>query len=161
MQRIFTVPPGRPFLDCLAAALLSGDLPEPGGAPPDPLDLPSYTIMLPTRRASRALQDAFLRASGGKTMLLPRIVPIAEGDEDAALLANLATPGGLDSRITDFPPAIDPLEQRLVLARLVIQWSEASRRATGESGDSEIVAGARTTAERRVGLDHRRTGALG
>ena len=147
MQKIFTVPPGRSFLDCLAAAVLSGNLPEPGGAPPDPLDLPSYTIMLPTRRASRALQDAFLRASGGKTMLLPRIVPIAEGDEDATLLANLAMPGGSDARLADIPLAIDPLERRLVLARLVIQWSAAARRATGESGDSEIVAGARTTAE--------------
>src|SRR5919109_550474 len=79
--QIFTVPPGQPFLTALAQAILRGDLPKPGGNAPDPLDLPQYTILLPTRRAARALQEAFLKAGGGKAMLLPRITPIAEGQE--------------------------------------------------------------------------------
>ena len=38
--RIFTVPPGEPFLLALARAILNGDLPSPGGAKPDPLNVP-------------------------------------------------------------------------------------------------------------------------
>ncbi len=85
-SRVFTVPPGRPFLDSLARAILAGDLPSAGGRKPDPIELPSYTLLLPTRRATRAVQEAFLRVSGGKAMLLPRILPIAEGQEDLTLL---------------------------------------------------------------------------
>ena len=50
--RIYTIPPGQPFLDTLARALLSGDLPQPGGAAPAPLELARYTLLLPTRRAA-------------------------------------------------------------------------------------------------------------
>lgn len=144
MSKIFTVPPGRPFLDVLARAILAGDLPSAGGATPDPLTLPSYTILMPTRRATRALADAFLRNSGGRALLLPRVVPISEGDDDAGLLAGLAGVGGLDAAAAEIPPAIDALDRRLVLARLVLQWSAVTRRA---AGDDTPVAGARTTAE--------------
>ena len=51
------MPPGRPFLTALAEALLSGNLPIPGGAPPGPLQLADTTLLLPTRRATRALQE--------------------------------------------------------------------------------------------------------
>ena len=36
--RLYTIPPSAPFLTTLARAVLSGDLPLPGGARPDPLD---------------------------------------------------------------------------------------------------------------------------
>jgi len=145
VSSIFTVPPGQPFLDAIATAVLRGDLPRKGGTPTAVLDLPAWTIMLPTRRASRALQDAFLRASGGKTMLLPRIVPIAEGNDDAGLLAGLAGIPGLDR--LDIPPAIDGLDRQLVLARLVMQWSKAVRESRQGEDGSALVAGARSTAE--------------
>jgi ATP-dependent helicase/nuclease subunit B len=144
MSKIFTVPPGRPFLDALARAILAGDLPTAGGPVPEPLALPAYTILMPTRRATRALADAFLRAAGGRALLLPRVVPISEGDDDAGLLAGLAGIGGLDAAAANIPPAIDALDRRLVLARLVLQWSAVTRRA---AGDDAPVAGARTTAE--------------
>jgi ATP-dependent helicase/nuclease subunit B len=144
MSKIFTVPPGRPFLDVLARAILAGDLPTAGGPAPDPLSLPSFTILMPTRRATRALADAFLKMSGGRALLLPRVVPISEGDDDAGLLAGLAGIGGLDAAAADIPPAVDALDRRLVLARLVLQWSAVARRA---AGDDTPVAGARTTAE--------------
>ena len=70
---VYTVPPGRPFLHALAASILRGDLPIPGGATPQALDLPNITLLLPTRRAARAMQDAFLTASGGRALMLPRI----------------------------------------------------------------------------------------
>lgn len=125
--QIFTVPPGQPFLTALAQAILRGDLPKPGGKAPDPLDLPQYTILLPTRRAARALQEAFLKAGGGKAMLLPRITPIAEGQEDLGLLEGAISPLDLGDAADTLLPAVGELERRLVLTRLVMAWAEKQR----------------------------------
>lgn len=125
--QIFTVPPGQPFLTALAHAILRGDLPKPGGKPPDPLDLPRYTILLPTRRAARALQEGFLKAGGGKAMLLPRITPIAEGQEDLGLLEGAISPLDLGDAADTLLPAVAELERRLVLTRLVMAWAEKQR----------------------------------
>jgi ATP-dependent helicase/nuclease subunit B len=125
--QIFTVPPGQPFLTALAQAILRGDLPKPGGNAPDPLDLPQYTILLPTRRAARALQEAFLKAGAGKAMLLPRITPIAEGQEDLGLLEGAISPLDLGDEADTLLPAVAELERRLVLTRLVMAWAEKQR----------------------------------
>src|SRR5438876_1026758 len=57
----------------------------------DPLRLPRMTVLLPTRRAARALREAFLRLSGeGIPLLLPRLpnawpgILAAEGALDPA-----------------------------------------------------------------------------
>ena len=55
------------------------------GAALGALELPDITLLLPTRRATRALQEAFLAASGGRAMLLPKIMPVSEGEEDLSL----------------------------------------------------------------------------
>ena len=81
---VFTIPAGQPFLDCLATAILAGDLPKAGGAPRSGMELPDITLLLPTRRATRALQEAFLRAAGGRALLLPKIMTVSEGEEDRA-----------------------------------------------------------------------------
>lgn len=147
---IFTVPPGRPFLEALAAAVLDGALPRIGGAPPSPLDLPAITILLPTRRAARALQEAFLKVGGGTAMLLPAIRPIAESDEDASLIAR-ASAGVFGASVADVSQAMGGLERRLVLTQLVMAWSHALRRgASGEAGLAP-VAGAGTPAQ-AIGL---------
>jgi len=100
--RVFTIPAGVAFADAFAQGLLkrAGD---------DPLALAATTILLPTRRAIRALSDAFLRVTGGKALLLPRLLALADLDGDQDLL------GG-----PDLPPAIDPLQRHLILARLVM-----------------------------------------
>ncbi len=41
---IYTVEAGRPFLDCLAAALLDGSLPAKGGSAPSPIALSRVTL---------------------------------------------------------------------------------------------------------------------
>src|SRR4051812_43548621 len=58
--RVFNVPPDLAFLPALARAILAGGFPLPGTAPPDFLELPRWTILLPSRRAARSLQQAFL-----------------------------------------------------------------------------------------------------
>ncbi len=90
---VFTLPPGVPFLEAVACAILEGDLPAPGGIPPDPLSLPKITLLLPTRRAARAAREAFLKVSGARAIVMPRIQPISEGERDLSLIASLAEEG--------------------------------------------------------------------
>lgn len=135
--RLYTVPPGEPFLLALARALLNGDLPSPGSAKPDPLTLPDITLLLPTRRAARAAQDAFLAASGAKALLMPRIRPISEGEDDLTLLTNLAAPAALGSDALELPPPMPPMERTLTLMQLVLKWRDAmAASATGDDAQS-------------------------
>ena len=84
--RLYTIPPSAPFLTTLARTILAGDLPSPGGTAPDPLTLPFTTIYLPTRRAARALREAFLAEAKSDALLLPRIRTLGDPDEEAALI---------------------------------------------------------------------------
>src|SRR5262245_34143562 len=125
--RLYTIPPSAPFLSTLARAVLNGDLPAPGSTKPDALTLPGAIIYLPTRRAVRALRDAFLDASGGRAALLPSIRALGDPDEAAAIIFGAeGEPGqgfaGGGAR------AIGPLERRLALMRLVLAWSETLRK---------------------------------
>ena len=140
---VFTIPPGRPFLACLARAVLDGNLPRPGGAPLD--DLATATILLPTRRAARALQEEFLHAASGRAILLPRIKPIAEGNEDLALLNGLSGPEALSPGDADIPPAITEVARRIVMTGLVQRWSQAMRRiaeSADETSEEALIASA-------------------
>ncbi len=134
VPNIYTAPTGRPFLDCLAEAILGGNLPVAGGSAPGPIGISEMTLLLPTRRATRALQEAFLRAGGGRAMLLPRIKPIAEGDEDLMLMASGSGVEALGSGAADIPPAIGEMERRLALTTLVMRWSKAERAAREDAG---------------------------
>src|SRR5690348_9192256 len=109
---VFTIDADRPFLDTLVAGLRAD-------AGDDPLALSRQTILLPTRRAARALAEAFLRASDGRALLLPRLVPV--GDVDAE---ELAFGDGDGFAAIDIPPAIPPLRRALLLTGLVLRWAE-------------------------------------
>ncbi|HEU0017022.1 MAG TPA: double-strand break repair protein AddB, partial [Methyloceanibacter sp.] len=127
--RLYTIPPSAPFLSTLASAVLKGDLPVPGGTKPDLLALPGAIIYLPTRRAVRALRDAFLEAAGGRAVLLPSIRALGDPDEDEAIIF-----GGQGNAEEGFAGAsgaraIGPLERRLALMRLVLSWSDVLRKS--------------------------------
>lgn len=78
-MRVHSIPAGAPFADLLAHGLLADFCPRPE-------DLADALVLLPTRRAARALREAFLRASGGRPLLLPRMEPIGDVDDDELLL---------------------------------------------------------------------------
>ncbi|MET0192286.1 MAG: double-strand break repair protein AddB, partial [Hyphomicrobiaceae bacterium] len=138
--RIYTVAAGTPFLTAVARALLAGDLPAPGGRRPDPLELAEVTLLLPTRRATRALQEAFLRASNGAAVLLPRLKALAEGSEDLALIAGAEEfAAGAEAGA---PRVISGLDRHLVLTELVLRWAAAQRAEAGRDGNLTGYAGA-------------------
>lgn len=135
---VLDVPFGRPFLRAVAAAILSGDLPRQGMPRPTPEDLAGYTIYLPTRRAARAMQEAFLDASQGRALLLPRLRPIGDVDEDASLVATAA------AAAPSTAPAIGEAERLVALTSLVLRWSQAQRHG---GSAATAVTGARTAAQ--------------
>jgi ATP-dependent helicase/nuclease subunit B len=124
--RVFTIPASVPFLPTLIEALHDGRLGLPASR--DPLALAAATIYLPTRRACRLMRDAFLDALKGDGAVLPRIVPIGDIDEDEIAFAEVSNAESLA-----LPPPLSTLERRLLLTRLVTQWS-TSLELHGPSG---------------------------
>jgi ATP-dependent helicase/nuclease subunit B len=110
MKGVFSIGIDRPFADELARAILA----EHGG---DPLKLADVLILVPTRRAVRALREAFLRAAGGKPTILPRMDPLGDVEESEWT----APPG--DEATLALPAAIDPAEREAMLAELVARFA--------------------------------------
>ena len=81
MTNIYTIPAYSSFADSFANWVLEnyGD---------EPLELSRVLILLPNRRSCVSLRDAFLRATGGKPMLLPRMQPIADVDDASLFTEN-------------------------------------------------------------------------
>jgi len=134
---IYTIAPDRPFLATLAQGLL-------GLAGGDPLSLTRMTVLLPTRRAARALREAFLRLTAeggdpGAPLLLPRLRPI--GDLDDETLLGLGDAAMEDPTLA-VPPSIPELRRRLLLTQLVLRWSEVSGEGALLPGQAASLAAA-------------------
>jgi ATP-dependent helicase/nuclease subunit B len=111
--KVYSIAPGQPFLEALADGLLAR-----AGA--DPVALSDCTALLPTRRACRALAEAFLRRAAGRPLLLPRLVPLGDLDIDEITLTG--GDQGVFEAAAELPPAIPELRRRLLLTRLVLKW---------------------------------------
>jgi ATP-dependent helicase/nuclease subunit B len=126
---LYTIPAQRAFADALVAGLMKrfGD---------DPLRLARGLILLPNNRGRRAVQDAFVRASGNG-LLLPRLVTIGDPALDEAAGAMLDPADDSEP----LPPPVDPLARRMILARLVSE--ERARRGEPVAADEAVrLAGA-------------------
>jgi ATP-dependent helicase/nuclease subunit B len=115
--RVYTIQTGVPFLECLAGAILNG---FPDGRSLAPSDIARYTILLPTRRAARRLEQIFFEAGGGRGMLLPRIRPI--GDIDEEFLEDIL-PDGAEAPL---PDAISRMGRQFILIDLIEKWAKAN-----------------------------------
>ena len=113
---VYSIPATLPFVDALAAGLMD----RAGG---DPAQLSRMTVLLPTRRACRSLAEAFLRQSGGQAMLLPKMTPLGDLDEEELSLSGWSDSGS-ESDLSvggfDVPPAISGLRRQLLLSRLIL-----------------------------------------
>lgn len=109
---VYSMPAHRAFADALAVGLLRR-------VGKDPLGLARGIVLVPNNRAKLAIQNGFVRHSGGG-LLLPRIVAIGDSELDE----KVAT--GLDAIDADdpLPPVIDPLRRTFILARLITQTYE-------------------------------------
>lgn len=120
-RRIFTIPASADFSRELIAALAEGRLIEGFRPLDDPLLLSTVTLYLPTRRAARNLPALVQEIFGGRPVLLPRIRPLGDVDEEAQVLEAVADGEAL-------PPELPLLERRLAMTRLVMSWKAALRR---------------------------------
>ncbi len=109
--KVFNIAAGESFSDRLVEGLLQ----RYGG---DPLAMNRVTLLLPTRRGMRAVRDAFLRQTGGRAMLLPRMQAIGDVDEDELLLdPSFETLQG--GELLELPPAVTSLRRQLLLLHLI------------------------------------------
>ncbi|MBV6633577.1 MAG: double-strand break repair protein AddB [Alphaproteobacteria bacterium] len=110
---VFTLPPTMPMLETIAHGIWQRCQAEP-------MSLAQITIMLPTRRACRAMRAAFLElaADGDEgeeaALLLPILRPIGDVDEDELVLT------GDDPGLEPLPPAIGALNRQMRLARAIL-----------------------------------------
>ena len=110
MPTVYNMPSGVPFLRSLAHGLT-----EAHGE-----RLRDGLILLPTRRAARALAQAFVQqahARGEGAALLPRLRPLADVNPDEPPFE----PGELAGRVQ---PSIDPVQRRFEIAQLVARYHE-------------------------------------
>ncbi len=138
---LYSIDPHLPFVDVLARGMMARIA---GEAPDDPLALARATVLLPTRRAVRSLREAFLRASGGRPLLLPRMMPLGDLDEDELLIMGEAEPaptGTAEGEDEDaLAPVIGGVHRQLILARLVMQFGGLNWASAPDAGQAAELA---------------------
>lgn len=133
--RVFSIPPGAPFLPTLAEALLSGSLVPGFRFGGDPLALADATIYVPTRRAARALRGVLADMIGGGSAILPTILPLGEVDEEDGVF-ELDSSGGAVA--IDLAPPIGSTERLLLLGTLVRAWKRRLPAEVAQRFNEEI-----------------------
>jgi len=123
--RWFSIPAHRPFVDDLATGLL-----QALGAQPEALA--DAIVLTPTRRGARALAEAFVKAGGGRAVLLPQIRALGDLDEGEPPFE----PGDV---ALNLPPAITPSRRRYELARLVAENQDRFGRSLSAAGALEMA----------------------
>ena len=98
-------------------------MPGPAGAP-DPLELSTWTILLPTRRAVRACREAFIELDPDTARLLPVIRALGDVDEDEIHITGAYGPGAAGD--LDLPPAATQVQRQFILTRIVRDWARSN-----------------------------------
>ena len=109
---MYNIPPELPFVDALVTGIkeicLKGNF-----------ELTDFTILVPTRRSVISLQESFFRLNNRNSLLLPRISPIGDLDEEEIMINDLNhnNPEPNYTNILDIPDAISDLHRQLMLTK--------------------------------------------
>ncbi len=108
-MNIKTLPLGGAFLEALAQRIytLTQD---------DPLGMGGAIILLPTRRACRALELILFENSANPATLLPKILPMGESDPDELIFME-------DAEELDLRDTLDPQCYQALLTNLILKFS--------------------------------------
>ncbi len=128
-NKLFTIPAGKPFARTLAQWVL-----EKFGE--EPHQLARVLLLLPSRRACLSQREAFLQVTGGKPLLLPRMQPLGDVDEDMLLSAPLPT--GFEQ---DPPAAAFEYKRLFILAQLTERFSGGNIAGQGRMDNTLKLAG--------------------
>lgn len=113
-MNLYNLPAHYPFLKSLAAGIMQQSADSK-------IALHDFTVLLPNRRTCRHLQQEFLQLNGGQPLLLPRIAPIGDIDEEELILRGI----GAES----LPPAMPALQRQAILARMIGDWYTDKKQA--------------------------------
>ncbi len=103
---LYNIPAHYSFVDVFATGLLKQYEETPEA-------LSKLLILLPTRRACRVLRDSFLKHTQGKPLLLPRMCPFGDIDEEELFISSRG------NNVLDIPPALSALNRQILLARTI------------------------------------------
>ncbi|TNE37369.1 MAG: double-strand break repair protein AddB [Alphaproteobacteria bacterium] len=132
---IYTIPSGSDFACDLATGLY-----ESFAKADDPSALARVTVLVPTRRAVAALQEAFEKVASGATLILPVIRPIGDVDEEALVFESGAAGLNPPFESSELPPAISGLRRQILLAKLIRAWAAKIEDAAAPHTMSEAQA---------------------
>ncbi len=130
---VYSIDAGLSFVDTLARGLA-----DRFGK--SPADLSRVTVLLPTRRAVRALREAFLRAGGGAPMLLPQMRPLGDVEDEELAIETAAGPAGDAVSALSIPSAVPELQRQLLLANLILTWGKQRGDGPGDAAQAGRLA---------------------
>ena len=123
--RLYSIPAHHSFVDTLASGLERR-------IDDGPFGLADAIVLVPHRRAVQAVSDAFLRRSGGGSLLLPEIRALGDVEDDEPLVTP-ARAFGDEEAGDDLPPSVGNLRRQLLLARQVRRFLAARGAGTGQA----------------------------
>ena len=136
---ILNCPAHSPFLKTLAASILDGSIWNAGA--PEPHDLPSLTIYLPSQAAVQPLKLEFLWLSPNEATFLPRIRVLGDADP-LDLFANYGTRMestktaiALLKKALAVPPAFTELERQIHLSACALEAAAKMRSTRTDPGE--------------------------
>ena len=103
---LYNIPASSPFTPSLVRGLLAQYQAHPE-------QLSQLLILLPTRRSCRVLRDEFLKQTKGKALLLPRMSPFSDIDEEELFIS------ARGNNVTKIPPAMSALQRQILLAQTI------------------------------------------
>jgi len=110
MSGVYNIPSGYSFLESLVSGLLCiGEQ--------NPLQLSQMEVFLPTRRACLEVERGFLHQGKGKCLLLPKLSPLGDLDEDEEVLSSPQDDLGLR-------PVIPPFKRLGLLTKLIEDYTK-------------------------------------